>query len=297
MRYAVSGTDVAYAATRWGRTEATKVLVLARLWCYAMSGTDREPMVPRIRYKMLGTDWRPVVPGRNVRHPIRLRACYAVSGSEIAYAAICLHAWYAMCGTEIAYGYAKCGTEIAYGAMRCARMVRPGVLPPVGEDTQPGTMPAICLRVCYEMSAIGLRDCYEISAICLRAFYEMSGTDRGHGSKISGPWHVAMRRPVQVLSLRALCLWGSPSITPYQVSYQLYYLLPETMLSATENCTTCHGIFRTGAMVQAVKGRYRKSTDTAGAVPTCGMAEHLESLCADDKYRDALCFFQVPVSD
>eukprot|EP00961_Rhodomonas_salina_P225977 3055203-Rhodomonas_salina.6 len=45
---------------------------------------------------------------------------YALSGTEIAYAAICLRAGYAMSGPEIAYAamwYALSGTEIVYAAI------------------------------------------------------------------------------------------------------------------------------------------------------------------------------------
>eukprot|EP00961_Rhodomonas_salina_P246315 3328190-Rhodomonas_salina.1 len=35
---------------------------------------------------------------------ICLRACYAISGTDIAYGAICLRACYAISGTDVAYG-------------------------------------------------------------------------------------------------------------------------------------------------------------------------------------------------
>eukprot|EP00961_Rhodomonas_salina_P304221 3941528-Rhodomonas_salina.4 len=51
-----------------------------------------------------------------VRPAICLRTCYAMSGTELAYAATCLRACYAVCVTELAYGatriYAMCGTDI-----------------------------------------------------------------------------------------------------------------------------------------------------------------------------------------
>eukprot|EP00961_Rhodomonas_salina_P232980 3147932-Rhodomonas_salina.1 len=39
---------------------------------------------------------------RPVRYAIGLRACYAISGTDIAYAATCLRACYAMPGTDLA---------------------------------------------------------------------------------------------------------------------------------------------------------------------------------------------------
>eukprot|EP00961_Rhodomonas_salina_P174870 2358836-Rhodomonas_salina.4 len=53
---------------------------------------------------------------RRVDSAICLRACYAMSGTEIAYSAICLRACYAMSGTEIADGANCLGTDMAYDA-------------------------------------------------------------------------------------------------------------------------------------------------------------------------------------
>eukprot|EP00961_Rhodomonas_salina_P092859 1249926-Rhodomonas_salina.1 len=61
---------------------------------------------------------------------IRLRACYAISGTDIAYGAVRLRACYAIPGTNLAYGairllayafglracYAMSSTDLAYGA-------------------------------------------------------------------------------------------------------------------------------------------------------------------------------------
>eukprot|EP00961_Rhodomonas_salina_P221799 2999249-Rhodomonas_salina.1 len=47
--------------------------------------------------------------GTEIAYPaICVRACYAVSGTEIASRAICLRACYALCGTEIAYAATRC---------------------------------------------------------------------------------------------------------------------------------------------------------------------------------------------
>eukprot|EP00961_Rhodomonas_salina_P255834 3457337-Rhodomonas_salina.1 len=64
----------------------------------------------------------------------RLRDCYAMSGTKLAYAAVCLRACYAMSGTDIAYAaigmWALCaipGTDIVYSAMcLCACYAIPG---------------------------------------------------------------------------------------------------------------------------------------------------------------------------
>eukprot|EP00961_Rhodomonas_salina_P202536 2731854-Rhodomonas_salina.1 len=49
--------------------------------------------------------------------PISLPVCYAMCGTDIAYAVL---SPYAMCGTDIAYAvlspYAMCGTDITYAA-------------------------------------------------------------------------------------------------------------------------------------------------------------------------------------
>eukprot|EP00961_Rhodomonas_salina_P212324 2867045-Rhodomonas_salina.7 len=70
IRYAMSGTDVAYHN--------------------AMSGTDRAYRAMRC----------PLMS----RCAISLRPAYAMSGTSLVYAAICLRVCYAKSGTEIAYG-------------------------------------------------------------------------------------------------------------------------------------------------------------------------------------------------
>eukprot|EP00961_Rhodomonas_salina_P223757 3025635-Rhodomonas_salina.1 len=61
-----------------------------------------------------------------VNSAICLRACYAMSGTDIVYGAIYPRVCYAMSGC-----YAILGTELAYAAMRClilsSRMVLPRV--------------------------------------------------------------------------------------------------------------------------------------------------------------------------
>eukprot|EP00961_Rhodomonas_salina_P158502 2133460-Rhodomonas_salina.1 len=49
----------------------------------------------------------------------RLRACYAMSGTELGYGCWCLRECYAMSGTEMACCYAVFGTEITYGLREC----------------------------------------------------------------------------------------------------------------------------------------------------------------------------------
>eukprot|EP00961_Rhodomonas_salina_P132036 1777522-Rhodomonas_salina.1 len=79
------GTDLGYAATR------------------------RSPLVPNAP--------------TGVHSANSLRACYAMSGTDLGYAAIGLRACYAMSGTDLAYAtiglcvcYAMSGTDLAYAA-------------------------------------------------------------------------------------------------------------------------------------------------------------------------------------
>eukprot|EP00961_Rhodomonas_salina_P273161 3690831-Rhodomonas_salina.9 len=51
------------------------------------------------------------------RPPIVLRACYAMSGTDIGYAVVC----YAMSGTAIAYAATISGTDVGYAATRLTR--------------------------------------------------------------------------------------------------------------------------------------------------------------------------------
>eukprot|EP00961_Rhodomonas_salina_P249754 3375935-Rhodomonas_salina.5 len=78
----MSGTDKAYAVCL--RYQLTV--------CYAMSGTD-------IAYAATSADQC----AEQVKSAICLRACYATSSTDIAYAAICLRACYAVSVTDLAY--------------------------------------------------------------------------------------------------------------------------------------------------------------------------------------------------
>eukprot|EP00961_Rhodomonas_salina_P275524 3722609-Rhodomonas_salina.1 len=92
---------------------ATRCPILASVWCYALSGTGTAPR-------------RMVLAGeRDVRSPICLRACYAVSGTFVAFGAMSLRACYAVSGTGVAFGamnlracYAVSGNGAAYGATK-----------------------------------------------------------------------------------------------------------------------------------------------------------------------------------
>eukprot|EP00961_Rhodomonas_salina_P067518 906845-Rhodomonas_salina.1 len=55
----------------------------------------------------------------------RLRACYALSGTEIVYGRVSLRAFYAMSGTEIAYGARRVLIlELEETRLRCAIALR-----------------------------------------------------------------------------------------------------------------------------------------------------------------------------
>eukprot|EP00961_Rhodomonas_salina_P303775 3941360-Rhodomonas_salina.2 len=103
----MSGTELAYAPT---------------LSCYA--GRD----ATRVGSVQSGTAYArtnlPVQIYAALCRAIALDSADAMRGSKSAYAAICLRACYAMPGTGLAYAarnrvrYAMCGTELAYAAMR-----------------------------------------------------------------------------------------------------------------------------------------------------------------------------------
>eukprot|EP00961_Rhodomonas_salina_P088507 1190173-Rhodomonas_salina.3 len=161
VSYAMSGTDIAYDALPNGAIRH------ARCWrrgivlrvCHAMPGTDIAHTAihhANVRYSHRRYSYHPSRSLCSVRYcprlcsyhlsddrleeaatnavakvppPMVLRTRYAMSGTEIARAAIVVCASYAMSGTEIAYAvlvlcvrYAMCGMEIAYAARaeRCA---------------------------------------------------------------------------------------------------------------------------------------------------------------------------------
>eukprot|EP00961_Rhodomonas_salina_P103762 1395807-Rhodomonas_salina.1 len=124
---------------------------------------------------------------------------YAMSGTDLAYAAIHLCACYAVSGTAIAYGaislrgvrirspcYAMSGTELPYGAMRYLRILRQRMVPP-GEGGAwrrrgvrlVGRAPYLPTPVLRDVRWVveGRRPWHPRQGITLRASYAMSGTD------------------------------------------------------------------------------------------------------------------------
>eukprot|EP00961_Rhodomonas_salina_P132816 1787835-Rhodomonas_salina.4 len=118
--YAMSSTELAYDASLLSYAVATRCPVLSFLYgaVYCMLDYLRmsggQHMVLSASYAMSGTE---------IAHAaIRKRTCSTISGTEIAQACITLRACYAECGTEIAYGracYAESGTEIAIALRAC----------------------------------------------------------------------------------------------------------------------------------------------------------------------------------
>eukprot|EP00961_Rhodomonas_salina_P303411 3941220-Rhodomonas_salina.1 len=94
-----------------------------------------------------------------------LRACYALSGTGLAYVAMGLRACYALSGTDLAY--AAMGLRACY-ALSGALLSR-GVYP---------VLSAIGLRRYYSMPRTGLA----YADIGLRACYAMSGAGLAHGA-------------------------------------------------------------------------------------------------------------------
>eukprot|EP00961_Rhodomonas_salina_P132918 1789252-Rhodomonas_salina.7 len=150
----VSGTDIEYAAPCPVLTSCTVLL----------SAYAPDPPCPAAGgQRGLSASW----------YTICLRACYAMSGTDIAYAAaISLCACYTMYGTELAYAMLP-----AYArAMRC-----PVSGAPIHSRTV-GTGPSIVLRVRYAMSGpIPYEICPVLSSI-LRTRYAMSGTNSGYAT-------------------------------------------------------------------------------------------------------------------
>eukprot|EP00961_Rhodomonas_salina_P155375 2092406-Rhodomonas_salina.1 len=99
------GTELAY-----GTVGLRDVRYCARVWCYRPTRCAEEDKYEKDN----------PLEGQ-VAYPICLCACYAMSGTGLAYDVICLRACYAMSGTGLAFGtaYAMPGTENAYGVI-CA---------------------------------------------------------------------------------------------------------------------------------------------------------------------------------
>eukprot|EP00961_Rhodomonas_salina_P303054 3941078-Rhodomonas_salina.6 len=200
--YAVRGTELAYGATR------------ARVRCYAMSGTEVAYGMTREKRKLheevsaYGCAMRcPVLRKRmvlcGVRFPslsawrgrnqvsISLRACYAMSGTDIAYGAISLRACYAMSGTGTflsAYPFATRRPVLTQRLSAYARATRSANLV---LTTDPAS---ISLRGCYAESGTDIAyGATEKEEAVFKALakelryppteaYAMSGTDIAHGS-------------------------------------------------------------------------------------------------------------------
>eukprot|EP00961_Rhodomonas_salina_P305175 3941890-Rhodomonas_salina.1 len=160
-------------------------------------------------------EYVPPAPEKEVPFPIGLRACYAMSGTDIACAAMVLRACYAMSGTDLlSYHptclllrdarHAVCGTELAYGAMGCpcvgretVRLLNQLLVKPPSQTYLPMRLvKPICLCACYGMSGA---TCYAMSGTnlpygatrttgsqrpgtTLCVAYAMSGTELGYGA-------------------------------------------------------------------------------------------------------------------
>eukprot|EP00961_Rhodomonas_salina_P037248 500657-Rhodomonas_salina.2 len=101
----MSGTDLAYGATSWADV-AHGIVQVYPYTCYKMSGTDLAyTPTPALRYtlsvsayaprsaqsslpqpSLRSSTWTPPR-ARQVNSPTSLRACYAVSGTDVAYGA------------------------------------------------------------------------------------------------------------------------------------------------------------------------------------------------------------------
>eukprot|EP00961_Rhodomonas_salina_P261626 3535963-Rhodomonas_salina.3 len=202
---ATAANAAGYAATRFSsssnryKARLMRALCDVRYWrsvrCDAMSGTRR-----MTRGSKRSSSSRPQPP--RVSSPISLRACYAISGTGIAYGAISLRACYAISGTDLAYGaislracYAMSGTDLAYGASSG------------GSSNSSNT--AAAGRILGYFPTRLLRDVRYAHSVSLR----MPGTDLAYGARrICGSDRSETSLPAQVsLSPPSLPLSLSPS--------------------------------------------------------------------------------------
>eukprot|EP00961_Rhodomonas_salina_P024882 335193-Rhodomonas_salina.2 len=111
-----------------------------------------------------------------------------MSGTDLAYGAICLRAPYAVSGTDIrTIAAVRCppmrypGTDIAYGVVppgsRQTEFEEPTVIVTLPEGTTPTR-----LRACYAMSGTHRLSLQVLEPTALRARYAMSGTDIAYGA-------------------------------------------------------------------------------------------------------------------
>eukprot|EP00961_Rhodomonas_salina_P098923 1330754-Rhodomonas_salina.3 len=96
--YEMSGTDIAYGSTMSG-TDIVHACAMsstdeAGSSCYAMSSTDLAYAATRLARALRSCQ---------VASPISLQTSYALSGTVTAYGPICPRARYAMPGTDLAY--------------------------------------------------------------------------------------------------------------------------------------------------------------------------------------------------
>eukprot|EP00961_Rhodomonas_salina_P000495 6849-Rhodomonas_salina.7 len=85
-----------------------------------------------------------------VRYPICLRECYAMSGTDKAYDAIGLRTCYAMSGTDLAYGAASL---LTLQSMNCKSDCGTGLLgTPLCATPCPVLTRYVLCRTCYAMS-------------------------------------------------------------------------------------------------------------------------------------------------
>eukprot|EP00961_Rhodomonas_salina_P158989 2140782-Rhodomonas_salina.4 len=173
VRYAKSGTELAYAARGSGSPQRPRVAPYARATlcpvaislraCNGMSGTGRTVLC----YAMYGTG---IAYGA-----VDLRVCYAMSDTDLVY--ICLLACYAMSGTCSAMS----STDMRYEAAAC--VYRPTrVLCDICKEKITTCNVFLCT-----MGATDTSSCYAMSGterghaiISLFACYAMSGTALDH---------------------------------------------------------------------------------------------------------------------
>eukprot|EP00961_Rhodomonas_salina_P167273 2254297-Rhodomonas_salina.3 len=140
-----------------------------------MSGTDIGYATTRKRHWL---QW--------VGSAIFLRACCAMSGTDLGHGAIHLRTYYAVCSTDLAYDattcYWMCGTELAYDATICHAIC--GTELAYGAATyycMSGTELAYGATSAQDEGSDQRAHGAVHSAACLRACYAMSGTDLACG--------------------------------------------------------------------------------------------------------------------
>eukprot|EP00961_Rhodomonas_salina_P034162 459430-Rhodomonas_salina.1 len=154
-------------------------------YAQAMPGTSPRPSYPN-SYQASVLSYAVAMCGTELAYQAtnpRLRVCYALPGTDLAYSSIKVRGSYAMCGTELAYQAPL--TPHSPALCRLLLSAYPPAVSTPGNQLEDETeadddVPPTTLRACYALSGGRAADDgrqRRDPAIVLRARYAMSGTD------------------------------------------------------------------------------------------------------------------------